>query len=111
MAAQFVTPFRKSCRTKNDRNDAEAIATAARRGNMRFVPIKTIDQQTRLSWHRVREGDKTESLATSNRLRGLLAEFAVIVAQSDAALRLTLSDLGKHAMVQRPASKRVIAAA
>ena len=87
MAAQFVTPFRKSCRTKNDRNDAEAIATAARQGNMRFVPVKTIDQQTRLSWHRVREGDKTESLSISNRLRGLLAEFGVVVSQSDAALR------------------------
>ena len=37
IAAQFVGPFRKSCTTKNDRNDAEAIATAARQGNMRFV--------------------------------------------------------------------------
>ena len=94
MAAQFVKPFRKSQTAKNDRNDAEAIATAARQGNMRFVPVKTVDQQARLAWHRVREGDKTESLAVSNRLRGLLAEFGVIVAQSDAALRLTLSDLG-----------------
>ncbi len=56
IAAQFVTPFRKSRTTKNDRNDAEAIATAARQGNMRFVPVKTVDQQVRLSWHRVREG-------------------------------------------------------
>lgn len=98
MAAQFVKPFRKSQTAKNDRNDAEAIATAARQGNMRFVPVKTVDQQARLAWHRVREGDKTESLAVSNRLRGLLAEFGVIVAQSDAALRLALSDLGKHAL-------------
>ena len=37
MAAQFITPFRKSRMVKNDRNDAEAIATAARQGNMRFV--------------------------------------------------------------------------
>ena len=37
MAAQFVTPFRKSRAIKHDRNDAEAIATAARQGNMRFV--------------------------------------------------------------------------
>ena len=96
MAAQFVTPFRKSCRTKNDRNDAEAIATAARQGNMRFVPVKTLDQQTRLSWHRVREGDKTESLAISNRLRGLLAEFGVVVSQSDAALRRVLADLAAY---------------
>lgn len=98
MAAQFVKPFRKSRTAKNDRNDAEAIATAARQGNMRFVPVKTVDQQARLAWHRVREGDKTESLAVSNRLRGLLAEFGVIVAQSDKALRLALADLAKHAL-------------
>src|SRR5690606_3128482 len=93
MAAQFVAPFRKSRTAKNDRNDAEAIATAARQGNMRFVPIKTVDQQVRLSWHRAREGYKTEALATSNRLRGLLAEFGVVVAQSDGALRRRLADL------------------
>ena len=93
IAAQFVTPFRKGRKTKNDRADAEAIATAARQGNMRFVPAKSIDQQVRLSWHRVREGYKTESLAVSNRIRGLLAEFGVIVAKSDLALRRLLGDL------------------
>ncbi len=60
---------------------------------MRFVPVKSIDQQVRLSWHRVREGYKTESLAIGNRIRGLLAEFGVIVAQSDLALRRLLGDL------------------
>ena len=93
MAAQLVTPFRKGRRTKNDRADAEAITTAARQGNMRFVPVKDIDQQVRLSWHRVREGYKAESLAIGNRIRGLLAEFGVIVAQSDVALRRLLGDL------------------
>jgi transposase len=93
IAAQFVTPFRKGHKTKNDRADAEAIATAARQGNMRFVPVKSIDQQARLTWHRVREGYKAESLAIGNRIRGLLAEFGVIVAQSDLALRRLLGDL------------------
>ena len=97
IAAQFVTPFRKSSRTKNDRADAEAIATAARQGNMRFVPVKSVDQQVRLSWHRVREGHKVESLAIGNRIRGLLAEFGVIVAKSDLALRRWLADLEAHA--------------
>ena len=92
MAAQFVKPFRKSQGNKNDRNDAEAIATAARQGNMRFVAVKTVDQQARLSWHRVREGYKAEGLAISNRLRGLLAEFGVVVARSDRALRRALGD-------------------
>lgn len=87
MAAQFVTPFRKSRAAKNDRNDAEAIATAARQGNMRFVPVKTVEQQARLSWHRVREGFKTERLAAMNRLRGLLAEFGVVIETGPAALR------------------------
>ncbi|MGH8117386.1 MAG: IS110 family transposase [Rhodanobacteraceae bacterium] len=93
MAAQFVKPFRKNPLAKNDPADAEAIATAARQGNMRFVPVKSIDQQARLSWHRVREGYKAESLAIGNRIRGLLAEFGVIVAQSDRALRRLLADL------------------
>ena len=93
MAAQLVKPYRKGCRIKNDRADAEAIATAARQGNMRFVPVKSLDQQVRLSWHRVREGYKVESLAIGNRIRGLLAEFGVIVAQSDVALRRQLADL------------------
>ena len=97
MAAQFVKPFRKSAGNKNDRNDAEAIATAARQGNMRFVPVKSLDQQVRLSWHRVREGYKVESLAIGNRIRGLLAEFGVIVAQSDLALRRLLGDLDAQA--------------
>jgi transposase len=87
MAAQFVTPFRKSAHSKNDRNDAEAIATAARQGNMRFVSTKTVDQQARLSWHRVREGYKRDYVEVMNRLRGLLAEFGIVVARSPNALR------------------------
>ena len=93
MAAQFVKPFRMSARNKNDRNDAEAIATAARQSNMRFVPLKSVDQQARLSWHRAREGYKTEGLAIGNRIRGLLAEFGVVITPSDTALRRWLADL------------------
>jgi len=50
--------------SKNDRNDAEPMATAARQGNMRFIPVKSADQQARLSWHRVREGYKVEKPRT-----------------------------------------------
>ena len=102
MAAPFVKPFRKSCTTKNDRNDAEAVATAARQGNMRFVPVKSVDQQARLAWHRVREGHKTEALAAGNRLRGLLAEFGIVVAKNDHALRRALADLS--ALPELPAT-------
>jgi len=93
MAAQFVTPFRKSRTAKNDRNDAEAIATAARQGNMRFVAIKSVEQQARLAWHRVREGYKVENLSVMNRLRGLLAEFGIVIAQTAVALRKALTDI------------------
>ena len=93
MAAQFVKPFRKNSAIKNDRQDAEAIATAARQGNMRFVSIKTEDQQARLSWHRVREGYKKDALAVMNRIRGLLSEFGIVIGQSAVALRRALADL------------------
>lgn len=95
MAAQFVAPFRKRQSAKNDRNDAEAIATASRQGNMRFVPVKSIEQQARLAEHRVREGYKQEARAIGNRLRGVLAEFGVVVPQTDAALARTLARLSE----------------
>jgi len=53
MPAQFVRPFVKS--NKNDYRDAEAIAEAVERENMRFVPIKTEDQLDVQARHRVRE--------------------------------------------------------
>jgi transposase len=86
----------KSRAAKNDRNDAEAIATAARQGNMRFAPVKGVDQQARLASHRLREGYKAESLAIGNRLRGLLSEFGIVVAKSDLALRRTLAELDQR---------------
>lgn len=106
IAAQFVAPFRKSRAIKNDRNDAEAIATAARQGNMRFVPVKTVDQQARLSVHRVREGYKVEALALGNRIRGLLAEFGVVVAKSEIALRRRLADL--DALTELPGEVKAV---
>lgn len=93
MAAQIVKAYRKNKAVKNDRQDAEAIATAARQGNMRFISVKTVDQQARLSWHRVREGYKKDALAVTNRIRGLLAEFGVVIGQTDTALRRALADL------------------
>jgi len=80
IAAEFVVPFRKG--GKNDTADAEAIAIAARQPTMRFVPIKTIDQQAVLAWHSVREGWKEERTALLNRVRGLLAEYGVVIGRS-----------------------------
>jgi len=86
MAAEFVQPFRKSRAGKNDRNDAEAIAIAVREANMRFVAVKSVEQQARLARHRMREGWKEERTALGNRIRGLLIEFGIAIPKSQAAL-------------------------
>lgn len=93
VSAWLVWPFRKSTRIKNDANDAEAIATAARQGNMRFVAIKSEDQQVRLANHALREGYKKEKLAATNRIRGLLLEFGVAIPKTQAALREALPEV------------------
>jgi transposase len=77
MAPKFVSPYRT--RGKNDGNDAEAICEAVRRPGMRFVPIKSVEQQALLSLHRARQGFITERTAIINRIRGLLAEFGVVL--------------------------------
>src|SRR5271170_4350601 len=77
MAPAFVAPYRKS--GKNDGNDAEAICEAVARPNMRFVPVKSTEQQSDLTLHRVRQGFVEERTATLNRLRGLLAEFGHVL--------------------------------
>jgi transposase len=86
MAAEFVKPFRKSQGAKNDRNDAQAIVTAMRQPDMRFVSIKSIDQQAVLAWHCMRRGWTDEKTALMNRVRGLLAEFGVWLARTPEAL-------------------------
>lgn len=94
IAAQLVAPYRLQGRSgKNDANDATAICEAASRPQMHFVAIKTIDQQSILCVHRLREGFKTERTACINRIRGLLAEFGLVFAQSTQALRQVLSDV------------------
>lgn len=87
MAAEFVQAFRKSKSAKNDHNDAEAIAIAVRQPTMRFVSIKSEAQQSRLAWHRVREGWKEERTALICRCRGLLLEFGYPIARSAAAFQ------------------------
>jgi transposase len=77
MAPQFVKPYVKT--NKNDAADAEAICEAVGRPNMRFVPIKNTQQQALLGLHRVRQGFVTERTAQANQIRGLLAEFGLII--------------------------------
>jgi transposase len=85
MAPKFVRPYRKT--GKNDYNDAEAICEAVARPNMRFVPVKSLEQQAVLSIHRVRQGFVEERTATINRIRGLLSEFGFVLPQKTIAVR------------------------
>lgn len=88
MAPKFVTPYRMSGkRGKNDANDAAAICEAVTRPHMRFVPIKEEHQQSVLCLHRIRQGFVEERTATYNRLRGLIAEFGIVLPQKVERLR------------------------
>jgi transposase len=88
IAPQFVTPYRKGGKhVKNDALDAEAICEAASRPHMRFVPLKTPEQQSIMAIHRMRQGFVEERTALVNRLRGLLAEFGVFIPQGIDAFR------------------------
>ena len=91
ISPQFVKPFVKT--NKNDMNDAEAIAEAASRPNMRFVPVKTQEQQDVQCIHRVRERLVKNRTALVNEIRGLLTEYGVVAPKGIAKLRALLSEI------------------
>lgn len=70
---------------KTDGADARAILAAAGQPEMRAVPVKSVEQQTVLALHRVRAGRRDMRTALVNPLRGLLAEFGVVLARGRAA--------------------------
>lgn len=77
MAPQFVKPYVKS--QKNDAADAEAICEAVTRPSMRFVPIKSVEQQAVLAVHRVRQGLVKLRTAQVNQIRCLMTEFGLVL--------------------------------
>jgi transposase len=88
MAPKFVVPYRLSGkRGKNDAADAAAICEAVTRPAMRFVPPKSIEQQSQLLVHRPRQGFVVQRTATLNRIRGLLSEFGVVLPLKAAVVR------------------------
>lgn len=76
IAPQFVKPYVKG--NKNDANDAEAICEAGSRPTMRYVPVKSAEQQAALSVHRIRSRAIRARTALLNETRGLLGEFGLI---------------------------------
>jgi transposase len=106
IAPQFVKPYVKS--QKNDANDAEAIGEAVSRPNMRFVPSKTVAQQDLQCLHRVRSrliGCRTQ---LSNQIRGLLAEYGIVLPPHIAQLRRHLPELVEDEDNELTASTRCL---
>jgi transposase len=85
MAPQFVKPYVKS--QKNDANDAEAIAEAVTRPNIRYVPQKTVEQQDLQCLHRVRSRLVACRMQLINQIRGLLAEYGIVLPQHSGQVR------------------------
>ncbi|GGO76308.1 putative family 20 transposase [Marinobacterium nitratireducens] len=106
MAPQFVAPYRKS--DKNDHNDAEAICEAFGRPNMRFVPIKTEEQQTVLMVHRVRSLMVGERTSLVNQIRGLLSEFGIVLPQGRCHVRSQLPGILEDAENELPVVAREV---
>jgi transposase len=94
ISAQLVSPYRQEGNTgKNDANDAAAICEAASRPRMRFIPVKSVEQQSMLCVHRLREGLKEDRTACINRIRGLLLEFGLAFAVGVRALQAVLGEV------------------
>ena len=85
---QFVKPYVKS--NKNDANDAEAICEAMSRPNMRFVAVKSVEQQDIQATHRIRAELMTQRTAKANQIRGLVAEYGLVAPLTLRALRAVL---------------------
>jgi transposase len=91
IAPQFVKPYVKG--NKNDANDAEAICEAAGRPNMRFVAVKTPEQQDLQALHRVRERYVADRTAKVNQVRGLLAEYGIVIGKGIGQARQRLPEI------------------
>lgn len=89
--AQHVKPFLRG--NKNDNNDALAVAEAAQRPNIRFVPIKTVEQQEIMAMHRLRSRLIRNRTSLSNQVRGLLSDFGIIFPRGFKAFREEMQGL------------------
>ena len=103
MAAQFVKPYLKS--TKNDFNDATAIAEAVQRPTMRFVSVKNLEQLDIQAMHRVRDRYVTERTRVVNQIRAFLLEYGLPIPAGRAKLTAALPGLLEDA--ENPLTPRI----
>lgn len=92
IAAQFIKPFKKTTQ-KNDAHDAEAIAEAAMRPSMRYVPIKSLHNQDLQSLHRARQQFVKMRTALVNQCRGLAMEYGVVMSLGINKFRSELAEV------------------
>lgn len=104
MSPQFVKPYVKT--NKHDMADAEAICEAVTRPNMRFVPIKNVEQQAILSVHRARQGLVKARTAQANQIRGLLSEFGIVIPQGIQSISKRIPDILEDAENDLPGTMR-----
>lgn len=90
IAPQFVKPYVKS--NKNDAKDAEAICEAMSRPNMRFVSIKSVEQQDVQAVHRVRAGLMEQRIAKANQIRGPVSEYGLVAPIQVSHLRVAIPE-------------------
>lgn len=88
LPAQHVRAYQR--RQKNDYNDAQAIAEACQHGTIRPVPIKTLDQQDIQTFLKMRQLISMERTQLINHVRGLLAEYGIVLNKGATELRRTL---------------------
>ena len=88
IAPQFVKPYVKS--NKNDANDAEAVCEAMSRPNMRFVAVKSVQQQDIQATHRIRSELIGQRTAKANQIRGLVAEYGLVAPKQLPRLRIAI---------------------
>jgi transposase len=106
MAPQFVKPYVKT--NKNDAADAEAICEAVSRPQMRFVPIKNVEQQAVLALHRARQGFVKARTAQANQIRGLLGEYGIIIPQGISHIAKRLPAILEDGENELPGSFRAL---
>ena len=100
MPPTYVKPYVK--RGKNDAADAEAICEAVTRPTMRFVPVKSAEQQGVLVLHRTRDLLVRQRTMLANSLRAHCAEFGIVVAQGMAKLAELLAQISDEADLRMP---------
>jgi len=91
IAPQYVKAYVRG--NKNDYNDARAIGEAARVADMRFVEVKSVEQQDVQAMHRLREARVGERTGLCNQLRGVLAEYGIVLAQGVGTVRKRVPEL------------------